>query len=172
MAYKAAPLNNSQLDDAAKPFLPNLNTSSLNSTEQAESRNLTGALLSIGQSNLDLNFTISFKDGPMQFTLKENTTDIGEFDEFVPFGNLTTHGVPDGNATGIFVPGNVTSVEYIANADTQSAFLSLASHISHADVKFSRKCNSLFRTPNRPNNSLGHRRHPPRNSNLLPCRRT
>lgn len=117
-AYKQPPLSDSQIDDAAKPFLPNLNTSSLNSSELAESRNLTASLLVIPQSGVTLDFLLTFGEGEgdvANFTLSGQTDTIGEFNEWVGLGSLSGKNVPDGQSAL-----NTTVVNVVSGQDANS----------------------------------------------------
>lgn len=117
-AYKQPPLSDSQIDDAAKPFLPNLNTSSLNSSELAESRNLTASLLVVPQSGVTLDFLLAFGVNGSEvanFTLGEQTNAIGEFNEWVGLGSLSGKDVPHGQ--GML---NTTAVDIISGQDANS----------------------------------------------------
>lgn len=122
-AYKQPPLSDSQIDDAAKPFLPNLNTSSLNSSELAESRNLTASLLVIPQSGVTLDFLLAFEDNEgdvANFTLNGQTDAIGEFNEWVGLGSLSGKNVPDGQGAL-----NTTVVNVISGQDANSELTEL-----------------------------------------------
>jgi hypothetical protein len=125
LAYKTPPLNDSQLDDAAKIFLPGLNTSNLTTTERVESRNVTAEILSIPWPGELLNFTLIQPNGGdncgncgnVSFGLRNVTTDVGEFDEVIPLGRL--EGVHDGTGTGA---GFVTKLDLISSVDAMSEF--------------------------------------------------
>lgn len=117
-AYKQPPLSDSQIDDAAKPFIPNLNTSSLNSSELAEARILTASLLVVPQSGVTLDFLLAFgvdESEMANFTLSEQTDAIGEFNEWVGLGSLSSKDVPD--ARGIL---NTTAIDITSGQDANS----------------------------------------------------
>ncbi|EIM86547.1 uncharacterized protein STEHIDRAFT_57917 [Stereum hirsutum FP-91666 SS1] len=133
-AYKQPPLSDSQIDDAAKPFLPNLNTSSLNSSELAESRNLTASLLVIPQSGVTLDFLLTFGEDEgdvANFTLSGQTDAIGEFNEWVGLGSLSGKNVPDGQG-GL----NTTVVNVVSGQDANSELIGVVCAAGNATAYF------------------------------------
>jgi phosphatidate phosphatase APP1 len=98
-AYKE-PLSNttivptSALDDATNVFLPDLDVSQLNNSEKANARNLTSAVLSIPQDNVQLQFVLDVSpagahqnftsDWTARIIWPQKTDSQGEFNGWVP----------------------------------------------------------------------------------------
>lgn len=79
--YKTAPLSNASASAAASLFVPSLDFSSLNASSQAEAKNVTLSLLSIGQPGLDLAFDLTLNGTDLgELTFPASTSRIGEFD--------------------------------------------------------------------------------------------
>lgn len=87
-AYRQPPATDAQLDEASKAFLPDLDVSTLNATELAESRNMTASLMAIPVEGVQLAFSFVLDGQVIQnFTFPNLTDPRGEFDALVPLSS-------------------------------------------------------------------------------------
>ena len=129
--YKNPNLTDAELDDAAKIFLPNLDQSTFNASELAESRNVTAGLLTLPQDNVNLSFAF-FSNGSqlLNVSFPYPTSDIGEFDSFIQFNSSSnlpapgtavrrltvyTNGTNTGNSSSYLVPN--TGLTIVSDID-------------------------------------------------------
>jgi hypothetical protein len=148
--YKIPDISQSKIDDLANVFLIDTEVSKLDSTGQAQARNLTRSIFIVQQG--DQNVSMSLEPAPSQggdgepgggnsiqapggvqsFTLPGQTTDLGDFDVFVPIQqngllpgngsntnvqrlNVYTNGTTTGNATAFLVPNE--GITFISDID-------------------------------------------------------
>ncbi|KAG8718169.1 hypothetical protein FRC09_013065 [Ceratobasidium sp. 395] len=122
-AYRDPPLVASQLDDAAKRFVPDLDYDSMNDTMKTQARNLTSGISTVPTEDVYLSFDFVYNRNSIATVSYPGPTDgRGEYDAFVqvavadgvvPTGNNTinTQGVElfnnvsiSGNASTYLVP--------------------------------------------------------------------
>lgn len=147
--YKFPNISQDEIDDKANDFLIGTEVSKLDATGQAQARNLTRSIYIVQQG--DQNVTMTLEPAPMQggdgepgggnaitppggnqtIKLPGQTTDLGDFAEFVPIqqngllaGNATnnvqrlnvyTNGTLTGNATAFLVPPE--GITFISDID-------------------------------------------------------
>ncbi|KAH7081813.1 hypothetical protein BKA63DRAFT_550411 [Paraphoma chrysanthemicola] len=147
--YKIPDISQSRVDDLANVFLIDTEVSKLPADQQANARNLTRSIFIVQQG--DVNVSLSLEPSPSQggdgepgggnaipapggvqnITLPYETTDLGDFDVFVPIqsngllpGNQTTNvqrlnvytnGTTTGNATAFLVP--TEGITFISDID-------------------------------------------------------
>ncbi|KAF1937506.1 hypothetical protein EJ02DRAFT_356661 [Clathrospora elynae] len=147
--YKFPDISQSKVDDLANVFLIDTSVAKLPPDQQAQARNLTRSIYIVQQGKQ--NVSMSLEPAPMQggdgepggsnaieapggvqnFTLPYETTDLGDFDVFVPIksngllpGNSTdnvqrlnvyTNGTMSGNATAYLVPNE--GITFISDID-------------------------------------------------------
>ena len=141
--FKQPNISESKLDDLANIFLIGTPISALPPAQQTQARNLTAEIFVVQQANVNVSFNLQPSEsqgtgdgaggsgaikaggGAQNITLMGQTTDEGDFDQFIPLtnvsgpsgyllaGNATTHlqrmniytnGTDTGNATAYLVP--------------------------------------------------------------------
>ncbi|KAB5591555.1 Rhamnogalacturonate lyase [Ceratobasidium theobromae] len=99
--YKIPTLTASQIDDAARPFVPGLDYDSMNETMKTQARNMTASILTIPVEGVYIRFDFVYN---RQLIANANfsspTNDQGEIDAFVPI-QVARGSVPNGNATDL-----------------------------------------------------------------------
>lgn len=147
--YKMPNISQSKIDDLANVFLIDTSVDKLPENQQEQARNLTRSIFVVQQG--DVNVSMSLEPAPMQggdgepgggnaitapggtqnLTLPYPTTDLGDFDVFVPIEqngllagndtnnvqrlNVYTNGTLSGNATAFLVPSE--GITFISDID-------------------------------------------------------
>ncbi|KAL6707876.1 hypothetical protein ACN47E_003776 [Coniothyrium glycines] len=147
--YKFPDIEQSKVDDLANVFLIDTSIDKLPEDQQKQARNLTRSIFIVQQGNVNVSLSlepaslqggdgepgggnsITAPGGTQNFTLPYETTDLGDFDVFVPIqqngllaGNETnnvqklnvyTNGTLSGNATAYLVP--TEGITFISDID-------------------------------------------------------